>query len=441
MFPISPFDSALFRELLSNPDAARWLGDDAQIRAMLKVEGELALAQADCGLIPADAAEAIARAAAELELPAIKLASGTAAAGVPVPALVKALKQALPADQARWVHFGATSQDIVDTALVLNCRELIVLYEARLTQIINQLARLARAHRHSLTAGRTRTQQAVPMSFGFKVANWLQPLLRQQERLQQLKPRLLKLQLAGAVGTLAAMGKQAPAIAIRLAERLNLAVGRNWHTQRDSLVELANWLAMTTGLLGKIGQDWLWLSQTEVGEITFTNGGGSSTMPQKCNPVNAEILVAMARHNAGQVGQMHQAMVQEHERSGSAWTQEWLVLPTMLMCTAVALHHAEDALNHLVVNTNRLQANLELYNGVIFAEAATFALARQMPRDQATDLVKAACKQAIGGDRHLFSLIKEQCGIELNLAQLQQHLLEGGATSAWFEEILADAGH
>ncbi|MDX1265727.1 MAG: adenylosuccinate lyase family protein [Oceanisphaera sp.] len=441
MFSISPFDSALFRELLSHPDAARWLGDEAQISAMLKVEGELALAQADCGLIPAEAADAIARAAAILELPAIKLASGTAAAGVPVPALVKALKQALPAEQARWVHFGATSQDIVDTALVLNCRELLGLYEARLAQIISQLARLARAHRHTLTAGRTRTQQAAPMSFGFKVANWLAPLLRQQERLQQLKPRLLKVQLAGAVGTLAAMGEQAPAIAIRLAERLNLAAGHNWHTQRDSLVELADWLALTTGLLGKTGQDWLWLSQSEVGEITFTNGGGSSTMPQKCNPVNAEILVAMARHNAGQVGQMHQAMLQEHERSGSAWTQEWLVLPTMLMCTAVALHHTEDALNHLVVNTDKLQDNLGLYNGVIFAEAATFALARQMPRDQASDLVKAACKQAIGGDRHLFALIKEQSGLELNQAQLQQHLLDGGATSVWFEEILAATDH
>ncbi|MBM7456628.1 3-carboxy-cis,cis-muconate cycloisomerase [Oceanisphaera litoralis] len=441
MFSISPFDSALFRELLSHPDAARWLGDEAQIRAMLNVEAELALAQADCGLIPVDAAEAIARAAAELELPAIKLASGTAAAGVPVPALITALKKALPAEQARWVHFGATSQDIVDTALVLNCRELLGHYEAGLTQVIGRLARLARAHRHTLIAGRTRTQQAVPMSFGFKAANWLAPLLRQQERLQQLKPRLLKVQLAGAVGTLAAMGEQAPRIAERLAERLGLAPGRNWHTQRDSLVELADWLALTTGSLGKLGQDWLWLSQTEVGEISFTNGGGSSTMPQKCNPVNAEILVVMARHNAGQVGQMHQAMVQEHERSGSAWTQEWLVLPGMLMSTAVALRHAEEALAHLVVNTDRMEDNLAFYNGVIFAEAATFALARQMPRDQAAELVKAACKQAIGGERHLFALIAEQSGITLDLASLQQSLLEGGATATWFEDILAATDH
>ncbi|OXY82609.1 class-II fumarase/aspartase family protein [Oceanimonas doudoroffii] len=441
MFSISPFDSALFRELLSDAEAARLLGDEARIAAMLRVEGELALAQADCDLIPGEAATAIARAAAELTLPAIKLASGTGAAGVPVPALVKALKQALPAEQARWVHFGATSQDIVDTALVLNCRELLTLFEQRLAGVVERLAGLAHAHRHTLTAGRTRTQQAVPMNFGFKVANWLAPLLRQQERLQQLKPRLFKVQLAGAVGTLAAMGERAPAIAERLAERLELAPGRNWHTQRDSLVELAGWLSITTGVLGKIGQDWLWLSQTEVGEVTFTNGGGSSTMPQKCNPVNAEILVALARHNAGQVGQLHQAMIQEHERSGSAWTQEWLTLPPMLIGTAVALHHARDALDHLVVNTARMQANLGLYNGVIFAEAATFALAKQMPRDQAADLVKAACQQALNGDQHLFALIQERCGVELQLDELQQHLLDGGATSAWFDDILNTAEH
>lgn len=440
MFSIAPFDSVLFRQLLSDNEAARYLGDDAQIRAMLNVEGELALAQADCGLIPAAAADAIAHAASVLEFPTSELAPGTGAAGVPVPALVEALKQSLPAEHARWVHFGATSQDIVDTALVLNCRELLGLYQARLGGIIDQLARLANAQRHTLIAGRTRTQQAVPMNFGFKVANWLAPLLRQQQRLTQLTPRLLKLQLAGAVGTLASMREQAPAIAERLAERLELAPGRGWHTQRDSLVELADWLSLTTGLLGKIGLDWLLLSQTEVGEITFTNGGGSSTMPQKCNPVNAEIVVAMARHNAGQVGQMHQAMLQEHERSGSAWTQEWMVLPGMLMTTAVALNHAEHALNHLVVNTEKMQANLGLHNGMIYAEAATFALARKMPRDQAAELVKAACKLASSGDRHLFSLIREQCGIELNLAELQQNLLEGGATPTWFEEILAEAG-
>lgn len=439
MLTISPFDSALYSTLLSDQEAGRYLGDDAQIRAMLQVEAQLALAQAECGLIPTDAAQAIAQAAATVQITATSLAADTGTAGVPVPALVQALKHALPKEYARWVHFGATSQDIVDTALVLNCRELLTLYTTRLNQVIGQLVELASAHRNTLTAGRTRTQQAVPMCFGLKVANWLAPLLRQQQRLAELKPRLLKLQLAGAVGTLSAMQDQAVAITAALAQRLDLAVGQNWHTQRDSIVELANWLAMTTGLLGKMGQDWLLLGQTEVGEVTFTNGGGSSTMPQKCNPVSAELLVTLARHNAGQVGQMHQAMLHEHERSGSAWTLEWLVLPTMLMATAVALHHSSDALAHFQVNTEKMQANLGLYNGVIYAEAATFALADSMPRDQASALVKDACLQALSGEHHLLELIHDHSGIELNLAQLQQRLLVGGATQNWLDDILLAA--
>ena len=439
MLTISPFDSALYSTLLSDQEAGRYLGDDAQIRAMLQVEAQLALAQAECGLIPTDAAQAIAQAAATVQITATSLAADTGTAGVPVPALVQALKHALPKEYAHWVHFGATSQDIVDTALVLNCRELLTLYTTRLNQVIGQLVELASAHRNTLTAGRTRTQQAVPMCFGLKVANWLAPLLRQQQRLAELKPRLLKLQLAGAVGTLSAMQDQAVAITAALAQRLDLAVGQNWHTQRDSIVELANWLAMTTGLLGKMGQDWLLLGQTEVGEVTFTNGGGSSTMPQKCNPVSAELLVTLARHNAGQVGQMHQAMLHEHERSGSAWTLEWLVLPTMLMATAVALHHSSDALAHFQVNTEKMQANLGLYNGVIYAEAATFALADSMPRDQASALVKDACLQALSGEHHLLELIHDHSGIELNLAQLQQRLLVGGATQNWLDDILLAA--
>ena len=439
MLTISPFDSALYHRLLSDQEAGCYLGDQAQIRAMLEVEAQLALAQADCGLIPQDAALAIAQAAAEIKIDAATLATDTGSAGVAVPALVQALKQNLPKEYARWVHFGATSQDIVDTALVLNCRELLKLYETRLSHVIEQLRELANTHRDTIIAGRTRTQQAVPMSFGLKVANWLAPLLRQQARLNELKPRLLKLQLAGAVGTLSAMQDQAVAISEKLAVRLDLAVSHNWHTQRDSVVELANWLALTTGLLGKMGQDWLLLGQTEVGELSFSNGGGSSTMPQKCNPVSAELLVTLARHNAGQIGQMHQAMLHEHERSGSGWTLEWLVLPTLLMATAVALHHSSDALAHIIVNTEKMQSNLGLYNGVIYAEAATFALAESMPRDQASALVKDACLQALSGERHLLDLIKEHSGIELDLAQLQKRLLAGGATQAWLDDILQAA--
>lgn len=439
MIQVSPFDSGLYQTLLSDSEAGAWLNDDAQLRAMLRVEGELAQAQAETGLIPTEAGEAIARAAASLRLNPATLAAGTASAGVPIPALVKALKETLAAEQARWVHFGATSQDIVDTALILTCRELIGLYEHRLHAMIRALADLADQHRHTLIAGRTRTQQAVPMSFGLKVANWLAPLLRQLERLEQLKPRLLKTQLGGAVGTLAAMGNKADPTARALARRLQLACGNSWHTQRDSLVEFSGWLSLTTGALGKIAQDWLLLSQTEVGEIRFSNGGGSSTMPQKCNPVNAEIIVAMARHNAGLAGQMHQSMLHEHERSGSTWAQEWLLLPQQLMTTATALKHGLEAMQYIEVNNPRMLANLGAYNGVIYAEAATFELARSMPRDQATLILKQACAQAIQGEQHLLEIVAQLSGTTLDVAQIQQRLLTDGATTAWLDAILDQA--
>ncbi|MCP8687636.1 class-II fumarase/aspartase family protein [Marinobacterium sedimentorum] len=439
MIQVSPFDSGLYQTLLSDTEAGLWLNDQAQLRAMLRVEGELAMAQAEAGLIPAAAATAIAAAAASLVPDPASLAAGTASAGVPVPALVKALKDVLPAEQARWVHFGATSQDIVDTALILNCRELIALHEGRIRALIGGLADLAEAHRDSLIAGRTRTQQAVPMSFGFKVAQWLSPLLRQLERLEELKPRLLKTQLGGAVGTLAAMGDKADQSGEILARRLDLACGTNWHTQRDALVELSGWLGLCTGALGKIAQDWLLMSQTEVGEIRFSNGGGSSTMPQKCNPVNAEIILAMARQNAGLVGQMHQAMLHEHERSGSSWAQEWLVLPQQLMATAVALKHGLEALQFLEVNSDRMLQNLGAFNGVIYAEAATFELARSMPRDQAAQLLKNACLQAISGDEHLFDIVARLSGMQLDVSQMQQRLLCDGATSVWLDTLLQQA--
>lgn len=439
MIQASPFDSILYGQLLADDEAGAWLNDRAQIAAMLKVEGELAKAQADAGLIPPDAADAIAKAAADLHPDLQKLAEGTASAGVPVPALVKALKEALPSEQARWVHYGATSQDIVDTALVLNIRELLKICETRYRSIVSALMHLAANHRDTLISGRTRTQQAVPMSFGLKVAQWLSPLLRQLEQLPALRERVLKLQLGGAVGTLSAMSDGAEDSARHLAERLDLTYVPSWHTQRDSLVELSNWLGLTTGALGKMAQDWLWLSQSEVGEIRFSNGGGSSTMPQKCNPVNAEVIVALARNNAGLVGQMHQASLQEHERSGSGWTQEWFALPQQLIGIAAALRHGVEGLRFIEVNTERMRQNLDAYNGVIYAEAATFELARSMTRDEAAKLVKQAAQEAVSGDRHLFDIIADQSGQSLDLDRIRQQLLSGGTTQVWLGQILEQA--
>lgn len=433
---VSPFDSDLYGDLLSDRECGAYLSDRAQVSAMLKVEGELALAQADAGLIPPEAANAISRAALLLEPDITELATGTASAGVPVPALVKVLKDALPSNAARWVHFGATSQDIVDTAFILGCREILGTHEARLLKVVGMLAELVGRHRGTLVAGRTRTQQAVPMSLGLKIASWLEPLLRQHERLQEMKPRLLKIQLAGAVGSLAAMGPAADAVARGLAQRLELGYAPGWHTQRDTLVELSGWLALTTGALGKMAEDWLRMAQTEVGELRFSNGGGSSTMPQKCNPVNAEIVVAMARQNAGLAGQMQQCMLHEHERSGTAWTQEWLVLPQMLMATAVGLRHTGEGLQHLQVVAERMEANLDSTNGLIYAESATFALTESMPRDEASDAVGRACQRVLGSDRHLFDALRELTGQALDLQRIRSDLLGGGATEVWIDALL-----
>lgn len=437
MIQVTPFDSVLFNPLLSDNEAGQYLNDHAFIKAMLSVEGALASAQGKAGLIPQSAALSIAQATERLTIDASSLAAGTASAGVPVPALVNSIKEHLDAEDARWVHFGATSQDIVDTALVLNIRSVLDIIEQRIKRTLAQLCNLAQAHEGTLIAGRTRTQQAIPMSFGFKVAEWANPLLRQLERLSELKPRVLKTQLGGAVGTLAAMGEKAGEIGQYFAEELALECGDNWHTQRDSLVECSSWLSITTGLLGKIAQDWLWLSSTECGEIRFTNGGGSSTMPQKCNPVNAEVMVAMMRLNAGWCGQMHQAMLHEHERSGSQWTQEWFILPQQLLATAVAANHSIDALNHIVINSDKMLSNLGAFNGVIYAEAATFELAKIMSRDQAAALVKAASKAAIEGEDHLFTLIANETGQQLNVTTMQRSLLKAGATTQWFSQIIS----
>lgn len=439
MSQISPGHSGLYSRLLSDQECGRYLSDQAQVKAMLMVEGQLALAQADAGLVPREAANAINQVAVSLDPDPVSLEAGVASAGVPVPALVKLLKDALPSEVARWVHFGATSQDIVDTALILNCRQILALYRVRLLEIVEILTQLAEHHRGTLIAGRTRTQQAVPMSLGLKIATWLGPLHRQLERLEELRPRLLKVQLGGAVGSLAAMGSSANAVVLGLAERLNLSNAPSWHTQRDSLVELSGWLAMTTGSLGKIAEDWLRMAQTEVGELRFSNGGGSSTMPQKCNPVNAEIMVAMARQNAGLAGQMHQCMLHEHERSGSAWAQEWLVLPQMLMGTSVGLRHCMEGLQHLEISAERININLNHSNGLIYAEAATFALADFMSRDDASRHVARACRNVAGSERHLFDALKELTGRELDIQQIRQRLLGGGATESWIDETLRNA--
>lgn len=393
----TPFDSPMLRDLVSDPDAARLFSAPAELRAMMLVEGGLARAQGALGLIPETAAVAIHRASRELVIDPAALAPGTAAAGVPVPAFVAAFRAAMGApEHAAWVHFGATSQDIVDTALALRLRAYLDQLDARLLAILAALGPAATRWRDLPMAARTRGQAAAPTSFGARIAIWGGPVLRARARLAELRPRLLQVSLAGAAGTLAAMGPDAAAVPPRLAEELGLAApDLPWHAARDSVAELAAQLGILAGGLGKFGLDVALLGQTEVGELAAGASGGSSTMPNKANPVGAETLAALARHAGPLASALQQAMLAGHERDGAAWMQEWLALPQLCLTAAGAARHAQALAEDLRPDPARMRANMAAGGGVILAEAATFRMVSEgMPRPAAQDAVGRACKAA-----------------------------------------------
>lgn len=405
----SPFDFAVLGPLFGDREMAALLADDAQIRALLKVEAALARVQGRLSVIPADAATRIAKVAECLEPDLAEIGTGTARDGVPIPALVKALRRGVGKRAAPYVHWGATSQDILDTGLVLRLKDALNLLSARLEEIIATLAAKAHEHRAVVMAARTRSQIATPMTFGLKVATWLAPLLRHRDRLAELRPRLEVVQLGGAAGTLAALGDDDIAVMEGLAAELKLAAPPlPWHGQGDTMVELGGWLSLVTGSLGKMGEDIVLLGQSEVGELTAGDGGGSSTMPNKSNPVAAETLVALARYNAGMVGTLHQSLIQRHERDGAAWPLTWLTLPPMLMATAGALGHAAKLSVALEPDAARMADHLEATHGLVLAKAAAFLLAAHMPRPQAQELVAACCREATASGRHLFDILAER---------------------------------
>jgi 3-carboxy-cis,cis-muconate cycloisomerase len=406
---ISPFDSQMFGELLGDQEVAALFSDEAVMAAMLAVETALAKVQARLGLIPRKAYDQIARGLRTFSPDPAQLARGTAAVGVPVPALLKAASGVLGEEAGSYLHWGPTSQDIVDTALVLRLSEVMALLEKRIQTVLQKIERLAALHAGTLMVARTRWQQAVPTTFGHKVDQWAEAMKRHLERWQQLRPRLLVLSLGGAGGTLAAFGDKARKVEKQLAAelRLNLSQGP-WHTQRDRIAELAGWCSLLTGSIGKIGQDFLLMAQSEVAEVRFSTGGGSSTMPQKSNPIGAEVLVALSRLNAGLVGLVHQGQIQEHERGGAGWTLEWLVLPQMVMAAAVALKHLDRLMGEMEVNAERMKTNLEQSNGLTLAEAAVFALAAHMSKPAAQDLVKAACRESMRTNKHMVDILAQR---------------------------------
>lgn len=366
------------------------MGASAQIAAMLLSEAALARVQGRLGIIPKDAAQAISTTAEALHPAPASLTEPTARAGIGAQAVVGALKAAC-GDDAGWVHFGATSQDIQDTGLILQLREALSIIEGRIKALDRVLAIKATDHATLPVPARTRFQIAAPTTLGAKISVWRAPLIRHLDRLAELRPRLLNVSLYGAAGTGAALAPRMGEIRAAMAAELELdAPSIPWHATRDAIAELGGWLALVTGSLGKIGADLILLGQSEIAEVSAGTGGGSSTMPQKSNPVAAEALVSLARLNAGAVGTLHQAMIHAQERDGSALALEWQILPDMIIRTGASLRLAQDLADTLAPCPARIAATFANDRGAMMAEAAGFHLSRHMPRTEALELVATA---------------------------------------------------
>ncbi len=332
----------LLAALVGDADLEALFTDAADVAAMLRFEVGLAAAQASAGLIPPDAAAEIAIACAAFGPDWNALRAGLARDGVVVPDLVRQLRDVIGEPHGRDVHRGATSQDVVDTSLVLRLVPALTILDDRLDALDAALARLSARDGAIALMAQTRMQRALPFTVADKVETWRGPLARHRARLAGLRPRLLKLQLGGPVGTRAELGPQAEAIAADMAGRLGLSDAPAWHSQRDTVAECGAWLALVAASLGKIGQDVALMIQNEVGTARLAGGGTSSAMAHKSNPVAAELLVALARFTAGLAGTLTTAVVHENERSGSAWTLEWLVLPQLVIATGASLRKAID---------------------------------------------------------------------------------------------------
>ncbi len=384
---------------LYGSDAMRAVFDDsAWFQAMLDVEAALARVQSRMGMIPAEAGAAITAAARVENLDAAELAASVRNVGYPVVGVVRGLSRAA-GDAGAWTHWGATTQDIMDSATVLQIRTGYDLISADLRAIITALAVQADTHRATVMAGRTHLQHALPVTFGLKCAIWLMPLLDHLQRIEQLRPRIERLQFGGAAGTLASLGAEGPAVIAGLANELNLAVPlAPWHVSRDGMAEAVGVLGLICGSLAKIATDVILLAQTEIAEMSepyVAGRGQSSTMPQKRNPIASEYILAAARQVQALVPVMQGAMVQDHERATGPWQAEMLALPQAFVLTHGAILHARAIAEGMVVDTARMRQNLDVTGGLIVAEAVMMGLAPVLGREDAHHVVKHACDRAL----------------------------------------------
>ena len=418
----SVFDSHLLRDMFGTPAMRALFDERSFVARCVDVETALARAEAKAGLIPQDAASRITAAADPSAFDYEVIRAETEIVGYPILAMVRQLS-AQCGEAGRYVHWGATTQDIMDSATMLQCRDAVFVLSGQLDEVRAALSDLALRHADTVTAGRTHLQHALPVTFGFRCAVWLSALDRHAERLAQARARSLLVQFGGAAGTMASLGPAEHGIAVRrlLAAELGLAdPGITWHVARDAPNEWVSLLAAIGASLGKIALDVMAMASSEFGEVAepFVPGrGGSSTMPQKRNPISSELIFAAAKMLRERASLMLDAMLTDFERATGPWHLEWSALPEAFLLAASALHQSAFLLRGIEVDTDRMKRNLDLTGGLIVAEAVMMGLAPAIGRQEAHDVVYDACREAIDRRVSLFDALMDHGDIVERLGE------------------------
>lgn len=445
--------SSLTDGLFSTEGMQLVFSDKNTLQRMLDVEAALARALAGADVIPQSAVAAIVNACKADLIDVDALATSVSSAGNLAIPLVKQLTSVVAskdADAARYVHWGATSQDVIDSGRVLQLREAIDLITTDLAELADTLASLAHQHRATIMMGRTWMQHAQPTTLGLKIAGWLDAIMRHQDRLQALRARVCVLQFGGATGTLASLGASGLTVATALAKDLSLALpALPWHTHRDRMGEVATTFGLLTGTLGKIARDIALHAQTEIAELAepLAQGrGGSSTMPHKRNPVACSAVLACAMRVPGLVATMLTSMVQEQERALGGWQAEWDTLPEIASLTSSALNQLREVTADLSVDAARMRSNIEITQGLVMAESVSLALAQQVGRAVAHELIEEACHQAVKSGRSLLEVLKSDPRMfkELSSSRLEALFDPAaylGEAPAFVERVLAHHRH
>jgi 3-carboxy-cis,cis-muconate cycloisomerase len=412
----------LIESLATTGPLADLFSDQSVLQAMLDFEAALARAQAHVGIIPKTAADAIGAAASSNNFDSAELAHASLRAGTPTIPLVKALTEKVRAsdsDAARFVHWGATSQDVADTALVLLLKRAQPHLAGDLSRLLTALRKLSDEHRQTAMLGRTLLQPAPPVTFGLKAAGWLGAVCRGKDRLDAGFVEALILQFGGASGTLASLGEKGPAVAAALANELGLGCPDSpWHPHRDRLAALVCACGVLTGSLGKMARDISLMMQHEVAEAAEPGGegrGGSSTMPHKRNPTGCSLALAAAHRAPGLVAAFLSAMVQEHERGLGGWQAEWPTVAPIMQATGLAAASMAEVAEGLSVDSARMRSNLEATHGAIFAERAMMLLAPKLGRDVAHKILEDATRRSQTQGRHLSEVLSETPEVKNNL--------------------------